>query len=83
MRTNIAAQIGRNLRQFVVQSIVSDAIAVQAARNYRTMRARGFTVRKMIAVLIGTFCLEGGHRLLHDDPDFDPMENLPGLAVLR
>jgi predicted nucleic acid-binding protein len=35
-----AVRIERNLRQFVVQSIVSDAIAVQAARNYRTMRAR-------------------------------------------
>jgi hypothetical protein len=30
-----------------------------------------------------TFCLGGGHTLLHDDRDFDPMEELLGLAVLH
>lgn len=78
-----AARIERNLRQYVVKSMVSDEIAVKAARNYRTMRARGFTIRKTIDVLIGTFCIEGGHRLLHDDRDYDPMEHLLGLAIVR
>jgi predicted nucleic acid-binding protein len=78
-----AARIEQNLRQHVVAAMVTDEIAVKAARNYRTMRTRGFTVRKTIDVLIGTFCIERGHRLLHDDHDFDPMEALLGLAVVR
>jgi hypothetical protein len=47
------------------------------------MRAAGVTIRKTIDLLIGTFCIERGCRLLHDDRDFDPMERLPGLAVVR
>ena len=78
-----AARIERNLRQYVVKSMVSVEIAVKAARNHRTMRARGFTIRRTIDVLIGTFCIEGGHRLLHDDRDYDPMEHLLGLAIVR
>ena len=61
-----AARIERNLRQHVVQRMVSQDIAVKAARNFRTMRGRGFTVRKTIDLLIGTFCIERGHRLLHE-----------------
>jgi predicted nucleic acid-binding protein len=78
-----AARIERDLRRHVVQSMMDDTIAVQAARNYRLMRASGVTVRKTIDVIIGTFCIERGHRLLHDDRDFDAMETLLGLAVVR
>ena len=78
-----AARIERNLRQHVVEAMVTDEIAVKAARNDRALRARGFTVRKTIDILIGTFCIERGHRLLHDDRGFDPMEALLGLAVVR
>jgi len=58
-------------------------IAVQAARNYRRLRERGVTVRKTIDTLIATFCIEKGHRLLHNDRDFDPFEEYIGLQVLR
>ncbi len=78
-----AARIERNLRQHFVEPMVTDRVAVTAARNYRRMRSSGITIRKTIDVLIGTFCIEGGHRLLHDDRDFDQMENLLGLAVVR
>lgn len=78
-----AARIERNLRQHFVEPMVTDRIAVAAARNDRTMRAADFTILKTIDLLIGTFCLERGHRLLHDDRDFDPMERLPGLAIVR
>ena len=78
-----AARIERNLRQHVVQPIVSPDIAVDAARNFRIMRAKGFTVRRTIDLLIGTFCIEHGHRLLHDDRDYEPMESLLGLTVVR
>ena len=78
-----AARIERHLRQQVVQPIVSPDIAVNATRNFRIMRARGFTVRRTIDLLIGTFCIEHGHRLLHDDRDYEPMESLLGLMVVR
>jgi predicted nucleic acid-binding protein len=32
-------------------------------------------------MIIGTFCIEGGHTLLHDDRDFGPMAQHLGLQV--
>src|SRR3954470_5574999 len=64
--------IERNLRQFSVEPMLDDHLAVRAAANYRELRRRGFNVRKSVDVIIGTFCLEYGHALLHDDRDFDP-----------
>jgi hypothetical protein len=37
---------------------------------------------KAIDVLIGTFCIENGHELLDDEPDFDPMGALLRLTVV-
>ena len=78
-----AARIERNLRQYPIVSMLDEALAVQAARNYRLLRARGITVRKTIDVIIGTFCITGGHFLLHDNRDFNPMEAHLGLRVVR
>ena len=47
-------------------------IAIQAARNFRTLRGLGITVRKTIDTLIATRCIEGGYVLLHNDRDFEP-----------
>ena len=44
-------------------------MAIQAAVNYRTLRALGITVRKTIDLLIGTFCIENGLPLLHADQE--------------
>ena len=63
--------------------LVGKAIAVQAARNFRTLRQNGITVRKTIDVLIATFCIENGYALIHNDRDFDPMERILGLWVRR
>lgn len=46
-------------------------IAVQAAKNFRTLRNLGITVRKTIDVVIATRCIESGYELLHNDRDFD------------
>jgi predicted nucleic acid-binding protein len=48
------------------------SLAIQAARHYRTLRARGVTVRKTIDTLIATGCLRRRCRLLYSDRDFDP-----------
>ena len=47
-------------------------IAIQAAKNFRTLRGFGITVRKTIDTLIATRCIESGYILLHNDRDFEP-----------
>ena len=76
-----AARIERSLRRYPVASMLSDRLAVQAAHNYRSLRGRGITVRKTVDMIIGTFCIEGSHRLLHDDRDFDPLAQHLGLQI--
>jgi hypothetical protein len=76
-----AARIERALRRYAVEPLLDADLAPRAARNYRRLRALGLTVRKTADVIIGTFCIERGHRLLHDDRDFAPMERHLGLMV--
>lgn len=57
-------------------------IALQAARNFRTLRALGVTVRKTIDTLIATRCIESGIALLHSDRDFDPFKEHLGLQII-
>lgn len=65
------------------RDLVGREMAIAAAQNYRTSRRKGVTVRKTIDVLIATFCIENGFDLIHNDRDFDPMEELLGLRVVR
>jgi predicted nucleic acid-binding protein len=62
---------------------VGKKIALQAAQNFRILQKNGITVRKTIDVIIATFCIENGFALLHNDRDFDAMEELLGLFVIR
>src|SRR5271168_1403815 len=39
------------------QAMVGREVALDSARNYRRLRARGISVRKTINVMIGTFCI--------------------------
>jgi predicted nucleic acid-binding protein len=77
-----AALVEEALREFEIVSLVNPELAVKAASNYRFLRSRGFTVRRTIDLIIGTFCIERGHSLLHADRDFSPMERLLGLHTL-
>ncbi|MCK9384910.1 MAG: PIN domain nuclease [Nevskia sp.] len=54
-------------------------IAIQAARNFRTLRERGVTIRKTIDTLIATRCIESDITLLFSDRDFDPFVEYLGL----
>jgi predicted nucleic acid-binding protein len=78
-----AARVLRTLRRFEVFDTGGIALAEAAARNYRTLRARGRTVRKTIDCLIATFCLDHSYTLLHCDRDFDPFEDVLGLQVVH
>ena len=60
-------------------SLVGPDNAVQAARNYRALRARGVTIRKTIDTLIATYCIENDVSLLFSDRDFVPFVELLGL----
>jgi predicted nucleic acid-binding protein len=56
---------------------------IKAATNYRILRKAGKTIRKPNDMLIATFCIENSYTLLHNDRDFDPIEELLGLKVLH
>jgi predicted nucleic acid-binding protein len=83
LTTIILSEVLQGVFKLEVFEGATVALAVQAARNYGTLRGRGRTVRKTIDVLIATFCLQEGHALLHRDRDFDPFENLLGLSVIH
>jgi predicted nucleic acid-binding protein len=76
-----AARIERNLRQFPVEPMLGEALAIRGAENYRSLRRLGVTLRKTIDLVIGTFCLDRGYALLHADRDFEPMAAHLGLRV--
>ena len=77
-----AAKIERSLREYTIVPLLSADLAPRAARNYRRLRELGVTVRKTADIIIGTFCIEHGHALLHEDRDFDPMQKHLGLEVV-
>lgn len=55
------------------------ANALQAAEHDRALRAKGYTIRSPIDVLLASYCITHGHMLLHRDADFDAIETLRGL----
>jgi predicted nucleic acid-binding protein len=70
------------LREFELVTLVDPELAIIAAANYRLLRGRGVTVRTTVDLVIGTFCIERGHVLLHNDRDFEPMERFLGLQTV-
>jgi predicted nucleic acid-binding protein len=74
-----AREVEGLMRRFEIVHMAGDAIAVAAARNFRSLRRRGITVRKTIDLLIGTWCIENRRPLLHNDGDFRPMARHLGL----
>ena len=77
------AEVSRELLKYEIFTTGGTELAIAAARNYRALRAKGYTVRRTIDCLIATFCLSNGHNLLHNDRDFDPFEQALGLRVIH
>jgi hypothetical protein len=77
-----AQEVEALLRRFEIVSMAGDAIAIAAARNFRSLRRRGITIRKTIDLLIGTWCIENRKPLLHNDADFHGMARHLGLIEL-
>lgn len=76
------AAVQEELLRFEIFEAGTVDLAVEAALNYRRLRAARRTVRKTIDSLIATFCLMEGHSLLHNDRDYDPFEDVLGLKVI-
>ncbi|MBA3527791.1 MAG: PIN domain nuclease [Propionibacteriaceae bacterium] len=55
-----------------VLPMVGPAMALTSAQNFRHLRRQGVTVRKTIDLIIASFCVESGHRLLFSDRNFEP-----------
>jgi predicted nucleic acid-binding protein len=77
------ARVKRGLLRFDVFDSGGTAMAIASVGNYRLLRSRGRTVRKMIDCFLATFCLRNRHMLLHRDRDFDPFETELGLQVVH
>jgi predicted nucleic acid-binding protein len=73
------AEARKLLTALEVVSLGGEALAIEAARNHRRLRALGFTVRKTIDTLIATWCIQNEGVLLHNDRDFDAFETHLGL----
>ncbi len=75
-------QARRMLAALAVVQLGGQDIAMQAAKNFRSLRRKGVTVRKTIDTVIATRCIESGYELLHSDRDFDPFARHLGLRVV-
>jgi hypothetical protein len=73
----------QDLLKFQVHPVGRFATMVRAAENYQFLRSRGVTIRSSIDCLIATYCIEGGHQLVHSDRDYDAFEKHLGLLVAR
>lgn len=72
-------QARKLLTSLTVIELGGQEIAIQAAKNFRTLRTLGITVRKTINTLIATRCIASRLILLHNDRDFDPFVHHLGL----
>lgn len=72
-------QAKKLLTSLVVVDLAGQDIAIQAAKNFRALRALGVSVRKTIDTVIATRCIESGLPLLYSDRDFDPFVEHLGL----
>ncbi len=72
----------RMMTSLLVVEIGGLGIAIQAAKNFRTLRRHGVTIRKTIDTVIATRCIESRYELLHSDRDFDPFATYLGLRVV-
>ncbi|MEJ7137930.1 type II toxin-antitoxin system VapC family toxin [Amphibiibacter pelophylacis] len=72
------------LAMLEVMDLGGEAMAIQAALHFRTLRGLGITVRKTMNTLIATGCIAKNLPLLYSGRDFDPFVTHLGLrSALR
>lgn len=72
----------RLLSRLSVQTAAGEEIARSAAAMYRQLRKAGVTVRSPIDLLVGSWCINAGCALIHNDRDFVPMQ-VHGLQTFK
>ncbi len=72
-------QARKLMTSLVIVDLVGQALAIQAAKNFRVLRSLGITMRKTIDTVIATRCIESGLPLLYSDRDFEPFVKHLGL----
>ena len=75
-----ARDLEQSLGQFTSVTMLDRSTVEAAGVNYRQLRARGITLRSTVDLIIGTYCIEHRHQLLHRDRDFGHMQQL-GLQI--
>ena len=75
-------KIRRNLSPLVMLPM-HDSVFVRAADIYRSLRKRGITIRRTNDCIIAATALEHEARLLHNDRDFEPIEEHLSLMVVK
>ncbi len=55
-------------------------MAIRSAENFRALRKKGITIRKMADVIIASFCIKQKLPLLFSDKDFKPFVKYLGLT---
>jgi predicted nucleic acid-binding protein len=69
------------LMELPLFQIMTPDLALVAADNYRSLRKKGFTIRKSVDNWIATFCIENKVPLLFSDKDFQPYVEVMGLKT--
>jgi predicted nucleic acid-binding protein len=69
------------MTSLTVFELLGRKLAIKSADNYRTLRARGTTVRRTVDVIIATYCIEHELPLLFEDKDFIPFVRELGLRA--
>jgi predicted nucleic acid-binding protein len=81
----------RLLTSLTVFEMLGTQMAMKSADNFRDLRKKGITVRKTIRqsrryandVMIATFCIENGYKLLFSDKYFAPFVEHLGLIAVK
>ena len=75
-----ARDLEQSLGQFMSATMLDRVTVAAAGENYRRLRELGITLRSTVDLIIGTYCIQHGHQLLHRDRDFGHMRQL-GLQI--
>lgn len=71
------------MQSFPCFNICNEELAIKSADNFRYLRTKGITIRKTADLIIGTFCIENDIELLHNDRDFESMEQYLNLKIRK
>ena len=58
-------------------------VFLKAAEIYRDLRRKGITIRKYVDCMIASVAIENDISLLHNDKDFEPIEEQCGLKCYK